>query len=270
LRWGGSMRQRIGFLGAGLVFAALLYSSTAAGQFTTLDPQQVSTHAGANISVVVVDRSDTDLDSVLRADAYLEVGFVDFSIYGALPLMATLAGKPSKGTIGNFEAGGAYRFSTDSAFSVVSHAGLVFPTASSNDKKREVAESGSTGQIGNFYVSSMPELWALRLATSPRLDLGAFFMQGDVGFDFLFPEDLSDEVGLRTSIGAGVSVAVITLTAEIANAGLISEDDSFEQTFSVGIDLNALLIRPRVTFTTGLSDDLGDDFTLTIGAAIGF
>jgi hypothetical protein len=264
------MQQRFRFLRLATALGALLFSSTATAQFTTLDPQQVSTHAGVNLSVVVVDRPETDLDSVLRADLYVEVGFVDFSIYSALPVMATLAGKPSKATIGNLEVGGAHRWSTDGPISVVSHAGLVFPTASSNLKRREVAESGSTGQIGDFYVSSLPELWAVRLATSPRADFGAFFMQSDLGFDFLFPEDVSDEVGLRTSVGAGVTVVIATVTVEIANAGLISENDSFEQTFSVGLDLNALLIRPRITYTTGLSDDLGDDFTLTVGASIGF
>jgi hypothetical protein len=264
------MQQRIRFLSIAASLGALLCSSTANAQFTTLDPQQVSTHAGVSISAVVVDRPETDLDSVARADLYAEVGFVDFSIYGALPVMATLAGKPSEATIGNLDVGGAHRWTTDGPISVVSHAGLVFPTASSSDRKREVAESGSTGQIGDFYVSSLPDLWAVRVATSPRADFGAFFMQSDLGFDFLFPEDVSDEVGLRTSIGAGVSVAIATLTVEIANAGLVSEDDSFEQTFSVGVDLNALLIRPRVTYTTGLSDDLGDDYTLTVGAAIGF
>lgn len=95
-------------------------------------------------------------------------------------------------------------------------------------------------------------------------------MQGDLGFDFLFPDHLSDEVGLRTSIGAGVSVLIATVTLEIANAGLITKNGTFEQTLSVGVDLNALLIRPRITYTTGLSDDLGDDYTLTFGVAIGF
>lgn len=267
------MSQRFRSFRTAAALCALLFSSTATtatAQFTTLDPQQLSTHAGVNLSVVVVDRPDTDLDSVLRADLYAEVGFVDFSIYAALPTMATLAGSPSEGTIGNLEVGGAHRWSMDGPISVVSHAGLVFPTASSSARKREVAEAGSTGEIGDFYVSSLPELWAVRLATSPRADFGAFFMQSDLGFDFLFPEDESDEVGLRTSIGAGVTIVIATLTLEIANAGLITQDDSFEQTLSVGVDLNALLIRPRVTYTTGLSDDLGDDYSLTVGAAIGF
>jgi hypothetical protein len=249
---------------------ALLFSSTATAQFTTLDPQQVSTHAGLDLSAVVVDRPGTDLDSVARADLYAEVGFVDVSIYGALPVMATLAGHPSTATIGNLEVGGAHRWSAGGPISVVSHAGLVFPTASSSARRREVAEAGSTGQIGDFYVSSLPDLWALRLATSPRADFGAFFMQGDLGFDFLFPDHRSDEVGLRTSIGAGVNVLIATVTLEIANAGLITENGTFEQTLSVGVDLNALLIRPHVTYTTGLSDDLGDDYTLTFGVAIGF
>jgi len=264
------MQQRSRTRHIAITLCALLFATSASAQFTTLDPQQVSTHAGVSISAVVVDRPETALDSVARLDLYAEVGFVDFSIYAALPVMGTLAGKPSEATIGNLEVGGAYRWSTDGPLSVVSHAGLVFPTASSSDRKRAVAKAGSTGNIANFYVSSLPDLWAIRLATSPRVDYGTFFMQSDVGFDFLFPEDVSDEVGLRTSIGAGVSVGFATLTVEIANAGLVSEDNSFEQTFSVGLDLNALLIRPRVTYTTGLSDDLGDDFTLTVGAAIGF
>lgn len=249
---------------------ALLLASTATAQFTTLDPQQVSTSAGVNISVVVVDRKDTDLDSVGRADLYAELGLVDFSLYGALPVFFTLAGSPSEGTIGNLEVGGAHRWSTDGPMSLISHVGLVFPTSSSSERKAEVAFSGSTGLIRDLHINSTPELWAVRVATSPRLDFGAIFMQGDLGFDFLFPDAHSDEVGMRTSVGAGVEAAFVTVTAEIANAGLISESDSFEQTFSIGVDLNALLIRPRVTFTTGLSDDFNDDYTLTVGAAIGF
>lgn len=242
----------------------------ARAQFTTLDPQQVSTSAGVNISAVVVDRPETELDSVLRADLYAELGFVDFSIYGRLPVFATLAGEPDEATVGNLEVGGAHRWSLDGPLSVVSHVGLVIPTASSNRKKQEVAFSGSTGNIADLYVSSLPELWGIRLATSPRLDFGAFFMQGDLGFDFLFPDVGSDEVGMRTSVGAGIDAAIAVFTVEIANAGLLSEDDSFEQTFSAGVDLELGIIRPRVTYTTGLSDDLGDDYTLTFGAVIGF
>ena len=248
----------------------LLAVGPANAQCATLDPQQVSTRVGVDVSAVVVDRSDTDLDSVLRADLYAELGFVHFSLYGDLPVFATLAGEPDEVAAGNLEVGAAHRWSLDGPMSLVSHAGLVFPTASDSRKKEEVAFSGSTGKIGDLYVSSLPELWAIRLATSPRLDFGAFFMQGDLGFDFLFPNGESDEVGLRTSVGAGVNAAIVMLTVEIANAGLISEDGSFEQTFSAGAAINALFIRPRVTYTTGLSDSLGDDFTLTFGAAIGF
>lgn len=253
-----------------LAISIAIAGQTAKAQFTTLDPQQVSTSAGVNLSVVVVDRKNTDLDSVGRADLYAELGLVDFSLYGALPVFFTLAGSPSEATIGNLEAGGAHRWSMDGPMSLISHIGLVFPTSSSSAKKTEVAFAGSTGLIRDLHINSTPELWALRVATSPRLNFGAIFMQGDVGFDFLFPKDHSDEVGLRTSIGAGVDAAIVTITAEIANAGLISEGNSFEQTFSIGVDLNALVIRPRLTFTTGLSDDVNDDFTLTLGAAIGF
>lgn len=260
---------RVAIAAVGL-FVTTGFASPAVAQFTTLDPQQVSTRLSVDLSTVVVDRNDTDLDNVLRADLYAEISLEYFSLYSALPVMATLAGSPSKGTIGNLEAGGAYRWDLGGPLSIVSHAGLVFPTASSKEDKAEVAFAGSTGQIGDLYVSSLPKLWAVRMATSPRLDLGAFFMQGDLGFDFLFPDTGSDEVGLRTSVGAGVTIAIATVTAEVANAGLISENDTFEQTFSVGVDLNAAVIRPRVTFTTGLSDGFGDDFTLTLGAAIGF
>ncbi|MDP6980749.1 MAG: hypothetical protein QF570_19470 [Myxococcota bacterium] len=252
------------------VFALALFAAEASAQFTTLDPQQVSTSAGVDVSVVVVDRPETDLDSVLRAGLYAEIGFVDFSLYGRLPVFATLAGEPDEATVGNLEVGGAHRWSMDGPVSLVSHAGLVIPTASKTRKKREVAFSGSTGYVGDLYVDSMPELWGVRLATSPRLSLGAFFMQGDLGFDFLFPDVGSDEVGMRTSVGAGLDVAIATATLEIANAGLLSDDDSFEQTFSAGLDLNLGVISPRVTYTTGLSDDLGDDYTLTFGAAISF
>ncbi len=252
------------------VLLSALFGVEAAAQFTTLDPQQVSTSAGVNVSAVVVDRPNTDLDSVLRADLYAEIGLVDFSLYGRLPVFATLAGEPDEATVGNLEVGGAHRWSMDGPVSVVSHAGLVIPTASKSRKKRDVAFSGSTGYIGDLYVSSMPQLWGVRLATSPRLSLGAFFMQGDLGFDFLFPDVGSDEVGMRTSVGAGVDVAIATVTLEIANAGLLSESDSFEQTFSAGLDIDLGAIHPRVTYTTGLSDGLGDDYTLTVGATISF
>ncbi len=264
------MQKVLRWTRATTVLCALLCSSAATAQFTTLDRQQVTTHAGMNFGVVVIDRPDSDLDSVARADFYAELGFVDFSIYSALPVMATLSGSPSEVTIGNLEVGGAHRWSAGGPVSVVSHAGLVFPTASASARKAAVAASGSSGQVGDFYVSSLPELWAVRLATSPRADFGAFFMQGDVGFDFLFPKHASDEVGMRTSIGAGVTVALATLTLEIANAGLITESDAFDQTLSVGVDLNMLLLQPRITYTTGLGDEMGDDYTLTVGVGIGF
>jgi hypothetical protein len=256
-----------------IALGALLVSAQASAQFSSLDPQQVSTSAGVNLSVVIVD-SDQEgaekLDSVGRADLYAEIGFVDFSLYGELPVFFTLAGSPSEATIGNLEAGVAHRYSMDGPMSLVSHVGLVIPTSSKSQRKSAVAFAGSTGVIRNLYINSTPELWALRVATSPRLDFGALFMQADLGFDFLFPDSQSDEVGLRTSIGAGVNAAIATVTAEIANAGLISEGDTFEQTFSIGIDLKTPVIQPRVTFTTGLSDDVADNYTLTFGAAIEF
>ena len=267
-----------------IALCALLVSAQASAQFSSLDPQQVSTSAGVNLSVVIVDSECQDaltasksnplecakLDSVGRADLYAEIGFVDFSLYGELPVFFTLAGSPSEATIGNLETGVAHRWSMDGPMSLVSHVGLVIPTSSKSKRKSAVAFAGSTGVIRNLYINSTPELWALRVATSPRLDFGALFMQGDFGLDFLFPNSQSDEVGLRTSIGAGVNAAIATVTAEIANAGLISEGDTFEQTFSIGVDLKTPVIQPRVTFTTGLSDNMADNYTLTLGAAIGF
>ena len=257
-------------LQAAIALCALLVSAQASAQFSSLDPQQVSTSAGVGLSVVVVDQSDSELDSVGRADLYAEIGFVDFSLYGELPVFFTLAGSPSEATIGNLETGVAHRWSMDGPMSLVSHVGLVIPTSSKSKRKSAVAFAGSTGVIRNLHINSTPELWALRIATSPRLDFGALFMQGDIGFDFLFPNSQSDEVGMRTSIGAGVNAAIATVTAEISNAGLISENDTFEQTFSIGVDLKTPVIQPRVTFTTGLSDNMADNYTLTLGAAIDF
>ena len=248
----------------------LSISSLAGAQFTSLDPQQVSTHAGANISAVVVDRPDSDLNSVARVDLYAEMAFVDFSIYGALPAFATLAGSPSDAAIGNLEVGVAHRWSTGGRVSVVSHLGLVIPTASGSQNKQEIAEAGSSGDIADLYVSSLPSLWGVRVAASPRADFGAFFMQGDLGFDFLFPNHASNEVGMRTSVGAGISAAVATATLEIANAGLITQKHSFDQTVSLGVVLNALFFSPRITYTTGLGDEFGEEFTLTVGFGLGF
>ena len=248
----------------------LSVASLASAQFTTLDPQQVSSHAGVNISAVVVDQSNSDLKSVGRADLYAEVGFVNYSIYGALPAFATLSGSPSNATIGNLEVGGAHRWTSGGRISVVSHVGLVFPTASSSDKKVAIAEAGSSGKIGDLFVSSLPSLWGIRVAASPRADFGAFFMQGDLGFDFLFPNHQSNEVGMRTSVGAGFTALLATATIEVANAGLLSQKHSFDQTASIGVVLNALFIRPRITYTTSLGNKFGEEYTLTAGASIGF
>ena len=95
-------------------------------------------------------------------------------------------------------------------------------------------------------------------------------MQGDLGFDFLFPNHASNEVGMRTSVGAGISAAVATATLEIANAGLITRKHSFDQTVSIGVVLNALFFSPRITYTTGLGDEFGEEFTLTVGFGLGF
>jgi hypothetical protein len=251
------------------LFAATL-TNQASAQFTTLDPQQVSTQAGANVSLVVVDDRGSDLDSIVRADLLAELGFVDFSIYAALPAFFTLAGNPSKATIGNLEVGGAHRWSAGDGLSIVSHLGLVTPTASSNNKAVQVALAGSSGDIADLYVNSLPSTWGIRVAASPRLDYGALFMQGDLGFDFLFPNHASDEVGMRTSIGAGLSAAIATVTLEVANAGLISKKNAFDQTASIGVAINLLLVSPRVTYTTGLGDEFGDEFSLTVGVGVGF
>ena len=95
-------------------------------------------------------------------------------------------------------------------------------------------------------------------------------MQGDLGFDFLFPNHQSNEVGMRTSVGAGFTALLATATIEVANAGLLSQKHSFDQTASIGVVLNALFIRPRITYTTSLGNKFGEEYTLTAGASIGF
>jgi len=252
---------------------ALLFVSLGAGpaaaQFASLDRQSATTRLGGGIGVVVVDRPDTELDSVLRIDLYGELAFGNWGVYSALPISRTIKGEPDVTAVGNLEVGGVHRMDLSGPFSLVSHLGLVFPVASSGTDEVAVGTAGGLGRIGDRAAAALPELWALRVATSPRLTAGPFFGQADIGFDFLFPEG-SDEVGLRTSVGLGANVFVVTLTGEVANAGLVTEDDSFDQTLSLGLALNAIVLRPHVVFTTPLDGDAGDDYVITAGVGFGF
>ncbi len=248
----------------------LATASAASAQFTTLDQQKVTTHLGASFGVVVVDEPASDLDSVGRLDIRGELAFGNWSVYTALPFMFTLGGSPKQESIGNLEVGGAHRWDADGPLSVVSHVGLVFPTADSGANETNLRRAGSTGQIGDYYVRSEPDLWALRIATSPRLDAGIFVAQGDLGFDFLCPEHSEDNVGLRSSVGVGVKVLIVTATAEVANAGLLTKDDSFNQTLSFGLKLSTFILSPHVTYTTNLNDRLGDNYEIAVGASVGF
>lgn len=248
----------------------LLGSPAAFAQFTTLDPQRVKTHASATVSIVAVEQKQSEINSVFRTDFYAEAGFEVFSLYATLPVFGTLSGSPDEGAVGNLEIGGAHYWSSGAEISIVSHLGLVTPTASSNPRKLEVANAGSSGLIRDRFVAGMPKLWGLRFATSPRADLGILFLQGDLGFDFLFPTHESNEVGMRTSIGAGLNAVAVTLVVEIANAGLLSRKNSFDQTVSFGVTLNTMTLRPHLAYTSGLGDEFGREFSFVIGVSIGF
>lgn len=257
------------WIGSASIVLALVVAGTAHGQFASLDRQQASTHLSAGIGVVVVDRPNSELDSVLRIDLYGELGFGTWGLYSALPITTTIKGEPDTTAVGNLEVGGVHRMDVSGPVSLVSHVGLVFPVASSSGDDVVVGTAGGLQRIGDRAVAAFPDLWALRVATSPRLELGPFFGQADIGFDFLFPEG-EDEVGLRTSVGLGAHVFVATLTGEIANAGFVTEGDSFDQTLSLGLALNAVVLSPHVIFTTPLDGDAGDDYAITFGVGFGF
>lgn len=252
-----------------LLAGSFAWAGAASAQFATLDRQSATTQLGAGMGIVVVDRPGPGLDTVLRIDLYGEVAFGDWGVYSALPISQTIKGDPSVTAVGNLEVGGVHRMELKGPLSLVSHAGLVFPTAGSSADKQFVAAAGSLGRIADLQVASLPDLWALRVATSPRISAGPFFGQADVGFDFLFP-DGPDEIGVRTSLGGGVNIAIVTITAEIANAGLITESNSFDQTLSLGGSINAFILSPRIVYTTPLDDRAGNEYMLSFGVGFGF
>ena len=251
-----------------IAFITFTAASIAAAQFSTLDRQQVSTNVGADVGVVAVDSPNDRIDTIGHIQLHAEVGSGTLGAYTALPIMFTLSGSPHEFTVGNLEVGGAHRWDINGPLSLVSHIGLVFPTADNSTNHTIVRTAGSSTQLGDLYISSVPRLWAVRVATSPRLDAGIFFAQADLGFDFLFPRHSSDEVGMRTSVGIGARILLVTAAAEIANAGLISEDDSFEQTASFSLRLKTGILNPHVSYIFNLDDS--DNYEIRFGASIGF
>jgi hypothetical protein len=254
-----------------VILAIALLATSASAQFTSLDQKQVSTNLGGSFGVVIVDNPNSDLDAVGDIDIHGELALGNWGLYSAFPIMFTLDGSPQETAVGNLEIGGTHRRDLDGPFSLISYLGVVFPTASDDPDKTEVRLVGSTAQLGDYYIRSAPDLWAVRVGTSPRLDSKIFFAQADLGLDFLFPKNSGNDVGLLTSVGVGARVAIVTGTIEVANAGLLTVKDSFNQTLSFGLSLKMLILSPHVTYTMSLNDRFGsDNYQIAFGASVGF
>ena len=89
-----------------------------------------------------------------------ELGFGNWGLYSAFPIMFTFSGEPNGSVVGNLEVGGSHRWDLDGSLSLVSHLGIVIPTAKNDEEKNEIRMAGSTAQLGDYYVRSVPDLFA--------------------------------------------------------------------------------------------------------------
>jgi len=259
------------------IAAVLTLATSANAQFQTMDRQQSKTGAEVQFSFVGLDDPTIGDVTLMRTDLYGEVDVKGVGLYASLPVTRSIDVPGEETTaVGNLEMGGVHQMDLSGPVDLVSHIGVTAPTAGDSLTDVTINTFGSFARVGDLFFGSDPNLVSLRGATSPRWQSGPVFLRADVGIDVAIPTDDRDtEAAFRGNIGAGVDVMLLTLTTEISNVGIMTENGSasenFLHTLSLGATLNTPIAKPQLAYTTPLDDGLrGEIWVVSAGLALGF
>jgi len=255
------------------VLVGLLLAVPAHAQWRTLDRQRNGTAADAQFNFVIPQ--DDAATTVVRTDLYGQLGRGALGIYGSVPLTRTVDRDDPGLAFGNAEVGVLHSVPVRGPLGLTSHVGLIVPTASRSSRASLTNTAGSVARVGDTFTGTDPDLFTVRVAASPRLDVGRLFLRTDLGFDVAVPRDgRSEDLYLRANVGVGARLGPAVLTAEVANAGLLtgpgSASERYLHTGAVGARWQLAFVQPYAAFSTPLDDGLrGEVYVVSLGIGVG-
>ena len=256
-------------LAAALV-ALVLALPVHANNFRTLDRQSTDSKADAAFSFVIPTAL---VGSLMRTDLYAQAQWGSWGVYGSLPVSTTIGITPGATTQGNLEGGIVHAWDITGPFSLVTHVGGSFATAGNSPTDILLNAASHASRPNEVFIAAVPNQYALRIATSPRVDLGPVFLQGDLGFDFAFPSGINAQTYMRANVGAGVNLLFATLTGEFTNTGDIAGGvfNGWLSAATLGLSFNTPFLKPYAAFTSPLNGGLaGNVYEVTFGASLTF
>lgn len=260
---------------AGLFACGLLVlPAISSAQTITLDHVGEGNEVGVQTGVALYDSDLLDDVTILRNDVYGRVALGKQSgIYFNLPIshVAVDAGEDET-ALGNIELGGFFNQRLDNVLTSY-RLGILAPTAD-DDFDSFIANALASPARLTDMASIATDTLTLRIAASPRVDLGMGFVRADLGIDTMVPTDNGDqrdvEAFLRANVAAGVEVQKLTLALELANIGWITEEgdlgDRFMHTAAVSASYDFGPIAAVAGLATPLDEDTrGDIWVPTVG-----
>jgi hypothetical protein len=242
-------------------------------QFTTIDRQDETSRAGAEISLPSIPgNADGHFTRLDGHGQYVDPesrfgGYVDMAI-------ARFQGTNSVTGIGGLEAGVIYAPSTGPGSEVVLHAGIVLPTASASNEALGANLGGVLARLTDYY-QIIPDAVSLRLGVSPVLRSGNVFARIDLGFDVNFSDSTPQSADsiLRVNAGVGLfltpttTLAAETTNLRLMNSGNQSESQRWINTAALAVRVHSNHARPYGAVVLPLDHD--SSMVLNIAATFG-
>lgn len=250
---------------------SLLVASQANAQFASLQRQDGATQVSVDFGFVQYDAGSAELD-LLRSDLYAEFALGVFGGYVTLPITTTLDEADDESGVGNLEFGAVFTYSNSQdakGFQLVNHVGIAVPTGDDDLAGLIVNLLGAAGRALDTYPSGLRDTTTVRIGTSPRLGVGIVDLRADLGLDFMFIENIEDEVIIHVGLGAAVNLGLAAFSAEFVHVEFLTESNVDTQTASVGLTLDIGIFEPSIHYTADLSD-FGNVSAVTLGLALVF
>lgn len=242
--------------------------------FATLDRQDGSSRVGGELSYLKT-KSTVDA-TALRFNIYGQYTDTATGLggYAQLPLAYVDSNNTSATGIGGAELGGIYTARTGDDMRLVLHAGVVLPTASS-DENNSAANLVSILARLNDYSLLVPDALTVRLGGALVIRSGQFFARIEAGADINVSNKESERVPtiVHLSGGVGIDTGSLALTLETSNSFVNTDGGTLAQktidSVAFAASFRAGQVRPYAALVVGLDDDarMFGDLIVTAGVS---
>jgi hypothetical protein len=206
--------------------------------FVTLDRQDDSSRAGAEVSKLLLSEGPSDS---FRFDAHAQwlVPDRDIGAYVAVPV-SYRHDVQSTSALGDIELGGMLIGQLGGRSVVVLHAGITLPTQSASDDAQQASRETSGARQTDLYLT-IPGGLSLRAGVSPIIRDGRVFVRADVGVDTNATSDVIGNTPTLIHLNAGVGAdlgpaAVMVESTNVAASGIggIVDTQALSARFAAG------------------------------------